>query len=189
MEDRTVPSVTFTGHVPGPEATPPAVTVVTPTANPASSLTNPVATGLSPSAAQSDPADLKVTITPPKKINPGDQNVKFIITIKNDGPDAAQNVTVTINLFNGLSLASEKFASGNDDGKDNVKDTTQPGQHSVASFTLKTMKSGGTDTIEVFVNVANPLPSGIQKINAVITSDTPDPNPDNNAYKSTFDHP
>jgi uncharacterized repeat protein (TIGR01451 family) len=180
LEDLSVPSVLLRGTGAISEVNCGILTTVVPPpgGQASASLLLPSAAGTKAAPLQQFPvSDLSVSITPPQgAVKPGDQKVKFTITIQNHGPDPAPaSVDLTITLPAGVTLVSEKFVSGNDP-KDKIMDTTANGQ---PSFNLAGMKKNSTDTFEVIVSIDKNFTKGQIKAE-VVGQGTTDPNPKNN---------
>ncbi|WP_231189422.1 DUF11 domain-containing protein [Haladaptatus sp. DYF46] len=109
-------------------------------------------------------ADLGVTKTiNASEVTVGD-DVKFTVTVTNNGPDAAQNVTVVETLDSGLSFESATTSQGSYDTGLNVYD-------------VGTLESGETATLTIVASIE----SVEDTTNSVtVRSDTPDPNDPNN---------
>jgi uncharacterized repeat protein (TIGR01451 family)/fimbrial isopeptide formation D2 family protein len=119
-------------------------------------------------------ADLVVTKTVDDSTpNVGD-NVTFIVTLDNLGPNAAQNVAVNDLLPAGLGYVSHTASAG----------TYVPG---TGIWTVGTSAAGSTSTLTVVATVLAPAsgPALPQTNTATATSTTPDPNPDNNTDDKT----
>ena len=108
--------------------------------------------------------------------NVGD-NVTFTVTVDNLGPSTAENVSVNDLLPAGLQFVS---ATPNPLGTN-----YNPG---TGVWTIGSVTSGATNTLTVVATVLAPA-SGFaqpQTNTAVVTSTTPDPNPDNNTDEETI---
>jgi uncharacterized repeat protein (TIGR01451 family) len=142
------------------------VTATTPDpvpANNSSAVTSMVATA----------ADMSVTKTGPATVTAG-TTVTYTLTVTDNGPSDAQNVTVSDVLPNGLTLLSETPLS-NPDGFTDTSTGNTP------RFTATTVVASSTDTFEVVAFAPSNLANGTPLSDtAQVTSSTFDPDLSNN---------
>jgi uncharacterized repeat protein (TIGR01451 family) len=122
-------------------------------------------------------ADMSISITPPAgAVRAGAQNVRYIVTIINHGPDGAPaSVDWTMTLPAGVTLVSERFVEGNSPSR-NVMDLTSNGR---PAFNIATMRANSQNTFEVIVNIGRNVTGG--RISAEVTAQgATDPNQSNN---------
>ena len=117
-------------------------------------------------------ADISITKTSsPRPAIPG-QPVRYTITVRNDGPSDASAVTV----FDAVPTALENPEFSTDNG---ASWTVWPGSHSIASLTAGT-------AITLLIQGRVSLSATGQLTNtAVVSSETPDPDPSNNTATDT----
>ena len=102
------------------------------------------------------------------------QNVTYITTITNNGPDTAHNVKVTDNLPDSLTFVScAATAGGVCSGKANSQTVTFP-----------SLAKGASATITIVATVSDSLPEGM-KINNTVTIESPTPDPDRSDNSAT----
>lgn len=119
-------------------------------------------------------ADLSVTATGPTVAAAG-TTFTYTLSVADNGPSDAQNVSVTDSLPTGLTLISERQLSGADSFTD-----TSAGNS--PSFTAGTMVSGNTDVFEVVAVSQSGITMGtVLTDSATLTSSTYDPVPGNDA--------
>ncbi len=115
-------------------------------------------------------ADLVLTKTATPAIVPAAGNVTYTITAHNAGPSDAQNVVVTDQLPSGVTFVSAAPPSAR---------CTAVGLQ--VTCNLGTLAAGATAApITIVVNVPASTPAETIANNAYVSSQTPDPNPDNN---------
>jgi uncharacterized repeat protein (TIGR01451 family) len=121
-------------------------------------------------------ADLAVTKTAsPATVDTG-TNITYTITVANNGPNSAANVTLTDNLPAGTTFVSNSAASGWT-CFDPAVGTTGPITCSIAS-----LPNGDTATFTVVVQVSCNVPHATVINNtATVSASTPDPNLSNNS--------
>ena len=113
-------------------------------------------------------ADLALTVTTPPSANAG-ASIVFTITVTNNGPSAAQNVSVADTTPSGLTFAS------------NAGDCTTAFPCAIASI-----ESGGTRTITATYQVPPAYTSPAPIVDtASVSSDTSDPTPANNSASAS----
>jgi uncharacterized repeat protein (TIGR01451 family) len=125
-------------------------------------------------------ADLSITKTDaPDPVFAGNM-LTYTITVTNNGPSTAQNVSITDPLPVGTSFVSGKDGNGN-----TVCTLNQPG---IVVCNLGAMAPGTSTTVFVTVKVAPSVPDNAVLTNtATVTSTTPDPNGANNSATSNTD--
>ncbi|TCC27359.1 DUF11 domain-containing protein [Kribbella speibonae] len=117
-------------------------------------------------------ADVSITKTAkPDPVSAGGE-LTYTLVARNNGPSAAQDVTVTDTLPDGVELVS-----------------ATPTQGSCTSTTclVGTISSGSTATITVVVRVSSSSAATSLTNVATVTTSTSDPNPDNNTSSVTTD--
>ena len=117
-------------------------------------------------------ADLAITKTAsPSPLAPG-QSVSYVVTVKNNGPNDAANVTVTDNLPPDLTFGSATPSQG-------APCTFASG---AVTCPMGTVANGATVTVGITASLA-PDATGISSLTnaATVTSTTDDPNPANNS--------
>jgi uncharacterized repeat protein (TIGR01451 family) len=120
-------------------------------------------------------ADLSVSKSGPALVTAG-TSATYTITLTNNGPSDAQNVTVSDTLPDGLTVVSEAPIS-NPDGFTNTTTGNTP------SFNAATMVSGNTDTFQVVAFAPSSLASGTPLSDtASVTASTFDPDLTNNTF-------
>jgi uncharacterized repeat protein (TIGR01451 family) len=172
MTANTSAIFTITFHI--PPATPPG-TFFTNVAT-ASTATDPNDENNSGSATTSTPppdqADLGVLKTGPSQSAAPDTDVTFNITLTNSGPQDASNLTLTDTLQSGMTFVSFMQNSG-----PALSCTT--GTTTTCSAT--TFAAGATATFTIVGHIpANAAPPQVFTNQVTATSDTEDPNPENN---------
>ncbi len=124
-------------------------------------------------------ADLTASKTGPARAVPG-TNATYTITVHNNGPSDAQNVTVTDATPAGSRFASLTSPPGW------TCTTPPPGGSGTITCTKPTVAAGETDTFNVTLHFLPTVPSGTNITNtATVTSTTSDPNPGNNSGNAT----
>src|SRR5439155_735558 len=124
-------------------------------------------------------ADLSVTKTGPAAAGAG-SNVTYTITVTNNGPNDAQNVTLSDVL-----PATETFVSQSQTSFPDFCTLFNNGNN--VSDTIATLPAGNTDTITITVTIKSTVASGTQITNrATISSSTFDPNTANNTSSTTL---
>jgi uncharacterized repeat protein (TIGR01451 family) len=120
-------------------------------------------------------ANLSITKTDaPDPVTPGG-TLTYTITVTNNGPDTAQNITVTDSLPSGLTFASCTATGGlcNNTGNN-------------VTATYGSLANGASATITLSATVSNSASDGSTISNtATISSDTFDPNTGNNTATAT----
>jgi uncharacterized repeat protein (TIGR01451 family) len=93
------------------------------------------------------------------------ESLTYIITLMNSGPSDAQNVVITEDYDANFIFSSSSLSP--DSGTNN-------------QWTFKTIKAGDSETISIAGSIA---PSAIGSLfnSVTLTSDTADPDPDNNS--------
>jgi large repetitive protein len=126
-------------------------------------------------AAQS--SDMFVTKNAPATANVG-SNVTYTISVSNGGPDPAPNASFTDNLPGGATFVSYQQNTGPTFTctLPNVGDAG-----GTATCSVATLNAGTTATFTIVVNVSASA-AGTTLINSIsVTSNNPDPNPENNS--------
>jgi len=140
-------------------------------------------TGTNVPGANGNLADLRIAKSGPAS-QPPDTDVTYTITLTNDGPDDATNVSWTDTLPNSIPPSSPlTFVPGS------FMQTSGPtfscSSGSTTTCTLKTFPAGSTATFTFTAHIPPGTPSGDTYTNVVnVTSDN-DPNPDNNTSSTT----
>jgi len=98
----------------------------------------------------------------------------YTVTVSNAGPDSASNVTMDDKVPEVLSVVSFSQSQGSCN-KVKIK-----GQDHV-QCSLGTLASGASATITIVVHLDKYVDGTLKNV-ATTTSDTPDPNPDNNTF-------
>jgi uncharacterized repeat protein (TIGR01451 family)/CSLREA domain-containing protein len=101
----------------------------------------------------------------PEPVTAGD-NLTYVITVNNNGPDTATAVTVTDDLPDEVSFVSATPSEGECEGTD------------VVTCELGEMASGAEETVTIVVEAVTP--GEVQNTASVSATET-DPNPDNNS--------
>ena len=125
-------------------------------------------------------ADLAVTKSGPGAIGP-DRDLTFTVTLRNNGPDAATNVTLSDTLPGNLTFVSLQQSGAP------LLNCTAPaiGAGGTITCTAPTFAAGGNVTLTFTAHVPAGTPSGTEYANtAIVTSDT-DPNEENNVATFT----
>ncbi|MET9268561.1 hypothetical protein [Kribbella sp. NPDC003557] len=117
-------------------------------------------------------ADVAITKTAKPDPVPAGGELTYTLVARNNGPSAAQDVTVTDTLPDGIELVS-----------------AGPTQGSCTATTcvLGTINSGSTATITVVVRISAASTATNLTNVATVTTSTSDPNPDNNTSSVTTD--
>ncbi|MGC9516467.1 MAG: SdrD B-like domain-containing protein [Methanomicrobiales archaeon] len=116
-------------------------------------------------------ADLAITKTvKPNPVRVG-YNVTYTIVVRNNGPDTAVNVRVIDAMPSGLEFVSYQASTGTYDPETNL-------------WTIGDMANGASETLTI---VAKATKTGTFTNVAVVSSDTYDPNMDNNRATATLD--
>jgi uncharacterized repeat protein (TIGR01451 family) len=121
-------------------------------------------------------SDMSVTKNAPATANVG-SNVTYTISVTNGGPDGAPNASFTDTLPGGATFVSYQQNTGPTFTctLPNVGDAG-----GTVSCSIATLTTGTTATFTIVVNVSAPA-AGTTLVNSVsVTSDNPDPNPENN---------
>src|SRR5690349_10756222 len=124
-----------------------------------------------PAAAQSADQEVVSVLASPDPVIPG-QNVTYTVTLRNNGPAAAVNGGLNVNLDNNLTLVSAAPPAG--------FSCPQSGNN-LTCFTPSL--APGTYTITLVAQLAaslNAFPDGTFTSNFFPSGTTPDPNPGNN---------
>lgn len=124
-------------------------------------------------------ADLSVIKTnAPKEVAPSG-TITYTVTISNNGPDAAENVTVTDTIPANTTLVSTRVTAGNGWTPNSSARATGAGD---VVFSKPTVSRGETAVFEIVVSVNESTPaSTVINNTATVRSTTTDPNSDNNA--------
>lgn len=124
-------------------------------------------------------ADLAVTKTGPSLVTAG-TNATYIITLHNNGPDAAQTVVLSDLLPAGATVVSMTPSGSN-------SDTFTFGQSgNTVTESAATIGAGNTDTFTLVVFAPSNLPNGADfSDTASVTSGSTDPNSANNSATVT----
>ena len=101
------------------------------------------------------------------------QNVSYIATISNQGPDTAYSLKVTSNIPDTLTFISCAATGGVCEGSGNNR-----------TVTFSALASGATATITIVAMVNDSLPAGTV-INNTVTVDSPTPDPDRRDNSAT----
>lgn len=118
--------------------------------------------------------DLAVTKSGPSSIGP-DRDLTFTVTLRNNGPDAATNVTLSDTLPGNLT-----FVALGQTGTPMSCTTPAIGAGGTITCTAATFAAGGSATLTITAHVPAETPSGTEYANtAFVTSDS-DPNEENN---------
>ena len=112
-------------------------------------------------------ADVVVVKTGPGSVIVGN-NITYTITASNNGPSAAQNVTVTDTLPAGVTFVSATPSQGGCAGTTTV------------TCTLGTLNNGASAVVTLVVSTSGAMPSSISNT-ATVSSTTTDPAPGNNS--------
>jgi uncharacterized repeat protein (TIGR01451 family) len=126
-------------------------------------------------------ANLSITKSDsPDPVVPG-ASLTYTITVKNNGPDAAQNITVTDNLPSGVTFTSCLSASGNG---------ACGGTGNNRTVTFTTIPNGAVETITLQATVSNAAVEGstISNTASVASATTFDPSVPNTATADTSVH-
>ncbi len=121
-------------------------------------------------------ADLRLTKTASPNPVRATEEVTFTITVTNDGPSMAKDVTVTDALPSGLTLTSATASGGSCSGTDTI--TCQINS-------LGATAPGNTATITIKARVGAAYPPGPLLNTAVVSTTTNDPTGGNNSGRST----
>jgi large repetitive protein len=130
-------------------------------------------------------ANLAVTKTGPA-LTPANTDVSFDVTVINNGPDAAVNVTLTDAVPENTTFVSGTQQTGP------AFNCPLPSQGSTGTITCtQASLAAGASATFTFVFHINPgVPPGTPITNtAAVTSSTPDPNPNNNSGSATTNVP
>ena len=116
-------------------------------------------------------ADLSITMTGPAGTLMGADNISYMITLTNNGPDPASSIVVT----DELSPATTFGGCGSSVGSCNSIGST-------VTFSLNSLASGASVNVTVFATVGCSIPPGGTQIVNTVTAEslTPDPNGSNN---------
>ncbi len=143
-------------------------TVTSTTADP--NTENNTATKVVPIEVVELSADLEVTKTASKNpVNPGESFI-YVITVKNNGPDAAAAVKVQDILPTSLNLNDVNPSVGTWDAPD---------------WTVGNLANGATKTLSLSVSVKSDASGNISNT-ALVSSSTPDPDSENNSSSITI---
>lgn len=124
------------------------------------------------------PADVAVTKTGPATVSAG-SNITYTITIRNNGPNNAENVSLFDGLQSGSTFSSLVAPPGS------TVNTPLPGNSGVITATVPVLASGATATFILAVRTADNLTGTTLNNSASISSGNVDPNPNNNFFTST----
>ncbi len=118
-------------------------------------------------------ADLAVTKTGTSNVHAG-QGISYIVTIRNLGPDTAVNVTFTDTFISSWfnQLINPQYSLN---GGSLTKITLNPWNLSLGNIT-----SGNFSTVLIMATISPSAAAGVLNNTANATSDTTDPNPNNN---------
>jgi len=115
-------------------------------------------------------ADLAVTKTAELSVVSGVQNIKYTITVKNNGPNDAQAVVVTDAIPTDLTFLSS---------------TPSVGTYTAPTWTIGTLTNGSTVTLTINAKVTSSTFAGNLVNTATVTSRTADPSTANNTASVT----
>ena len=115
-------------------------------------------------------ADLEITKTASKDQVDPEESFTYTITVKNNGPDAAQSVKVIDNLPNSLNFVGADPSEGN---------------WNAPNWTMDELASGATETMVLTVTAKEDA-SGNVVNTATVSSNTADPDSDNNSASKTI---
>jgi uncharacterized repeat protein (TIGR01451 family) len=125
-------------------------------------------------------ADLAVTNSGPSAVTAG-TNATYIITLTNNGPNAAQNVVLSDTLPTGAVFASMTAAAGNPDSF-----TLSQSGGTVTETATAAMTSGHSDTFTLVVSAPSSLANGAAfNDTASVSSSTTDPTTGDNTATIT----
>ena len=128
-------------------------------------------------------ADLAVTKTGPASVAAGN-NAIYSIVIVNNGPNDAQNVTLTDAMPAGTTFA---FLAQIDGGDGFACTTPAPGGNGTITCTIAVLPAGNSDTFELDLTINSNVPPNTTISNtATVSSSTSDPTPGNNSATSTL---
>jgi uncharacterized repeat protein (TIGR01451 family) len=127
-------------------------------------------------------ADLAITKSGPATVTPG-TNATYTLSVTNNGPSDALNVTISDVLSDHTTFVNEMEAGGTGFGCTNPG----PGNTGTVACTQGLMPAGATATLTIVVAVPANVPDGakLTDVGAVVSDPTPDPNTANNVVSST----
>jgi uncharacterized repeat protein (TIGR01451 family) len=153
--------ITVTATVPNPFTTP-----ITNTATVTANEQDPNPTNDTGGVTTTPQADLSIVKTAaPSPAAPGTDET-YTLAVKNNGPDTAQNVSVSDQLPAGVSFVSASTGCAETSGQ--------------VTCTQASLAPSATTTFTVIGHLASSLTSGVVNT-ATVTSSTPDPDPNNNS--------
>jgi uncharacterized repeat protein (TIGR01451 family) len=137
--------------------------------------------GAQPAVGQSDPSfDLSVTKSGPAN-KPAGSDISYSITVANDGPDDAENVT-----FRDFTPEFTSFVSVAQESGPTFSCPDPPPENPTLICTIASLPSGSSATFTMVVHLDSETPDGTDIVNtADIFADTPDVNGDNNSAQVT----
>lgn len=124
------------------------------------------------------PADVAVTKTGPATVSAG-SNITYTISVRNNGPNNAENVSLFDGLQSGSTFSSLIAPPGS------TVNTPLPGNSGVITATIPVLASGATATFILAVRTADNLTGTTLSNSASISSGNVDPNTNNNFFTST----
>lgn len=127
------------------------------------------------------PADLSIIKTGPVTVTTG-SNITYTITVRNNGPTNAENVSLSDGLQSGSTFISLTAPQGW------AVSTPQPGISGIITATIPMLANGATATFTLVVRAADNL-TGTLNNTASISSGNVDPNTGNNFSTSTANNP
>ena len=110
-------------------------------------------------------ADLSITKSPLSDPIIAGENLTYSINVVNSGPSDAQNVVITENYNTNFIFSSS---------------SPSPDKRSTNRWIFKTIKAGDSESISI-TGTTNPSTLGPLSNEVSLTSDTADPDPDNNS--------
>ena len=143
-----------------------------------------VAAALAAPAAASADADLSVTKTDSPDPVSQNANITYTITVTNNGPTAAQNVSLTDEIPAGTTFVS----AAQNSGPAFVLATPPAGGNGTVTATAPTLANGASATFTLVVNVNEDTPPTTTIFNtATVASTTADPDEDDNSATAGTD--
>jgi uncharacterized repeat protein (TIGR01451 family) len=124
-------------------------------------------------------ADISVTTTGPASVIAGN-NITYTVNVANNGPNDAQNVTLSDTLPVGTTFVSETQTSGP------AFTCTNPPVGGMMTCTLATLANGASASFTLVLKVPASVANGSTITNtATVSSAVTDPNPNNNGASSS----